>query len=96
MPREASPCCPVCGARFRGTRECSRCGADLLILMRIAAQAYRLREAARLALDAGDLPRAVRSATKAEALHATAEGQRLKRAGALLAAADLRKNCPNQ
>jgi len=64
--------------------------------MRIAVQAYRLREAARLALVAGDLPRAVRSATKAEALHATAAGRRLKRAGAILAAADQPKSCPIQ
>lgn len=86
VPHEASPCCPVCGARFRGTRQCSRCGADLLILMRIAAQAYRFREAARQALVAGDPPQTVRSATKAEALHATAAGRRLKRVGVLLAA----------
>lgn len=87
MSGAAAPCCPVCGARFRGTRECSRCGADLLTLMRIAAQAYRLRAAARRALGAGDPSRAVRSATQAEALHATAAGRRLRRVGELLAAA---------
>lgn len=86
MSRAAALCCPVCAARFRGTRECSRCGADLLILMRIAAQSYRLRAAARRALENGDLPQAVRSATQAESLHTTAAGRQLKRAGDLLAA----------
>jgi hypothetical protein len=42
--------CPVCLARFRGTRECSRCGADLTMVMKLAARAWRLREAAREAI----------------------------------------------
>ena len=39
--------CPVCRARFRGVAVCSRCGADLARLMLLAAEAWRLREAAR-------------------------------------------------
>jgi hypothetical protein len=52
--------------------------------MRIAVKAYRLREAARQALREDDLPRAVRSAAAAEALHGTAAGRLLWRVGVLL------------
>ncbi len=50
--------CPVCRARFRGTAECSRCGADLSALMRIAARAWHLRNASRAALIAEQYERA--------------------------------------
>ena len=46
--------CPVCQARFRGATECSRCGADLRTIMRLAVSAWRMREAARDAIAAGD------------------------------------------
>jgi hypothetical protein len=52
--------CPVCGARFRGSATCSRCGTDLAALMRIAARAWAARKQCRAALEAGDLPAAVR------------------------------------
>ena len=45
--------CPVCQARFRGSRLCSRCGADLGPLMIVAVRAWRLREEARDALARG-------------------------------------------
>jgi hypothetical protein len=32
--------CQVCQARFRGTAEWSRCGAELTALMLLAAHAY--------------------------------------------------------
>ncbi|MDA0840988.1 MAG: hypothetical protein O3B01_23265 [Planctomycetota bacterium] len=38
--------CPVCGAKFRGTTECSRCGADLSPLMRLATRAWLVRQQA--------------------------------------------------
>lgn len=77
MNQGAAPACPVCGARFRGARECSRCGADLSVLLRILARAHRHREAARAALAAGDLPEATRQAARAEALHGTTAGRQL-------------------
>src|ERR1035437_240710 len=40
--------CPVCQARFRGTAEWSRCGAELTALMLLAAHVYVLRQATRL------------------------------------------------
>jgi queuine/archaeosine tRNA-ribosyltransferase len=42
--------CPVCQARFRGTAEWSRCGAELTALMLLAAHVYVLRQAARQSL----------------------------------------------
>lgn len=57
--------CPVCRARFRGARICSRCGADLEPLMRLAARAWMLREAARDALAAGAFGRARELAERA-------------------------------
>ncbi|MBI3268494.1 MAG: hypothetical protein HYZ53_05685 [Planctomycetes bacterium] len=74
--------CPVCGARFRATADCSRCGADLRPLMALAASAWRARRGARVALRAGDLTRAEEGAAEAERLHSTRSGRRL----ALLAA----------
>ena len=50
--------CPVCQARFRGSSECSRCGADLGTIMGLAAGAWRMREAARQAIAEGDAARA--------------------------------------
>lgn len=52
--------CPVCNARFRGQRLCSRCGADLTVLMRLRAQAWALRQAAAHHFAAGDAPAALR------------------------------------
>jgi len=69
--------CPVCQARFRGSRQCSRCGADLEPLMRLAVRAWRLREEARSALARGDLAEARRLAEAAQALHGTPRGASL-------------------
>ena len=66
--------CPVCRAAFRGTVECSRCGADLRPLMEMAARAWRVRQAARTALAAGEFALAARLAAQAQALQATAAG----------------------
>ncbi len=60
--------CPVCRARFRGTFACTRCGADLTPLMRLAAQALRLRNQARRSLLNGRPERARECALAAESL----------------------------
>ena len=67
--------CPVCRAGFRATALCSRCGADLAPLMRLAASAWRLRESARRALQAGDFSAARDLAAQAQRLHATSAGR---------------------
>ena len=69
--------CPVCGARFRGTADCSRCGADLVALMLLVAQAYRLRQTARHSLRQGNFQVALASVQAAQRLHSTAEGNLL-------------------
>jgi hypothetical protein len=69
--------CPVCKARFRGSSQCSRCGADLTSLMLLAAHAYILRRAARQSLREGDCQAALDSAQAAQRLHSTAEGSLL-------------------
>ena len=76
--------CPVCMARFRGAAVCSRCGADLARLMLLAAQAWRLREAARGAIVAGDFERAFKLAGSAQEMQATPAGEALLRLGAWL------------
>lgn len=70
-------CCPVCGARFRATRECSRCGTDLGVLMGLQAQAFRLRQQARDALLRGDFEAALEFAGRAQQVCATEQGRRL-------------------
>ena len=73
--------CPVCRARFRGTRECSRCGADLTMLMGLAAGAWRLRQAARQALVEGDAGQAFALASEAQKICRTPAGARLESLG---------------
>lgn len=69
--------CPVCRAGFRDIARCSRCGADLTRLMRLAASAWRLRESARGALREGDFTAARDLAFQAQRLHATSAGRSL-------------------
>ena len=71
--------CPVCQARFRGARLCSRCGADLGRLMLISAEAWRLREAARKAIVAGEFGRGFEYAASAQEAQATPAGGGLLR-----------------
>ena len=78
--------CPVCRARFRESRICSRCGADLGPLMRLAVTAWRLRETAHQALDAEEYERALSLASEAQELHATPNGESLRLLTAWLAA----------
>ena len=70
--------CPVCQARFRGARVCSRCGADLGPLMLLAAEAWKLREAARRALLAGNWKTALRLAEDAGRVQRTPAGESLR------------------
>jgi hypothetical protein len=76
--------CPVCQARFRGARICSRCGADLEPLMLLAVKAWQLRQAARDALDAGNVERALELAAEAQSMQATESGAMLRLLGAWL------------
>jgi hypothetical protein len=69
--------CPVCRARFRGSSQCSRCGADLTALMQLAIHSYVMRQAARQSLRQGDFQAALDSAQAAQRLHSTAEGSLL-------------------
>lgn len=81
--------CPVCTARFRGSRLCSRCGADLSSLMTLAAQAWALRESARYSIRSGDYQTAVTCAAQAQTIHATNEGTDLVRLAEWLSAAQV-------
>ena len=77
--------CPVCRARFRGSRACSRCGADLGPLMSLAAKAFVARRGSVRALAQGDFVRAGELSAQAQALHETPRGRRLLAVSALLA-----------
>ena len=70
--------CPVCRARFRGSAECSRCGADLGTMMTLVASAWRLREAARQAIAEGDMMRARALAAQAQEICRTPAGRDLE------------------
>jgi hypothetical protein len=77
--------CPVCQARFRGSSECSRCGADLGTIMGLAAGAWRMREAARQAIARGDLARARALAAQAQEICRTPAGGDLEMVSSWLA-----------
>lgn len=76
--------CPVCQARFRGSRICSRCGADLEPLMLLAVKAWQLRQASRRALDAVDFQRGLSLAIEAQGTQYTESGEALRLLGAWL------------
>ena len=69
--------CPVCRARFRRQRLCSRCGADLSTLMTLAAEAFLLRQAGRKALCNGDLEHALELARRSQELAQTPRAAKL-------------------
>ncbi|OEU48525.1 MAG: hypothetical protein BA872_04210 [Desulfobacterales bacterium C00003060] len=69
--------CPVCRAKFRRTRECSRCGADLSTLMILSVKAMLCRKNARKAIHSGEFQRAYDLATDAQETHATHTGRQL-------------------
>jgi predicted amidophosphoribosyltransferase len=70
--------CPVCQARFRGARTCSRCGADLTRPMLLAAEAWRLRERARAAVASGEFERGYELAAQAQDVRQTRAGESLR------------------
>ena len=70
--------CPVCQARFRGTARCSRCGAGLEPLMRLAIHAWQKREAARKAIAEGNWQQARRYAGEAQQICRTESGESLR------------------
>ncbi|OGV67144.1 MAG: hypothetical protein A3K19_10705 [Lentisphaerae bacterium RIFOXYB12_FULL_65_16] len=76
--------CPVCRAPFRGTGDCSRCGADLRRLMRLVVRARAARQAARRALVAGHPSRALGLVRLAQNCHPTPAGTRLASLSALV------------
>lgn len=69
--------CPVCQARFRGERICSRCGGDLTAIMTLTARSWAWREAARRAIADGEFERAAEYAAEAQRLHGTPAGKSL-------------------
>ena len=77
MTASPNPQCPVCKARFRGQRQCSRCGADLSRLMLVVASAYQLRSQARQALREARYRTAYELATEAQSLHHTILGRKM-------------------
>jgi len=83
MNDESSLHCPVCQVRFRGERECSRCGADLNPLMLLAVQAHILRQAAQQSLRSGDARTALASVQAAQDLRSTPRGDLLQFACAI-------------
>ncbi len=71
--------CPVCQARFRGVKVCSRCGADLSRLMRLSAEAWQWREWARQKIVAGEFAHGLHWAARAQGLRRTPKGEVLVR-----------------
>ena len=81
-----SPGCPACGAGWRGTAICSRCGADLSVVMGLALAAFQLRARARRRLIEGDVEGAATLAGEAERLDPSPVGDALVRVTSLLGA----------
>lgn len=77
MEKKESMCCPVCRARFRGTRQCTRCGADLTGLMILSTKAQKNRIKARKSLLALNFEKAHQLAAAAQKEHATEAGRKL-------------------
>jgi len=75
--------CPVCLARFRGARICSRCGADLEPLMILAVKSWRLRAASRAAIGAGQFEQALNLAQQSQQAQHTPAGEALRVVSAL-------------
>lgn len=69
--------CPVCRAKFRGTRQCSRCGADLTGLMILSASARHNRIEARKSLMTLNFDKAHKLAAASQRQHATETGRKL-------------------
>ena len=77
MDANASSRCPVCRAKFRGTRQCSRCGADISRLMILSVSAQHCRTNARKSLLSLEFEKAHVLAAAAQKKHATDKGRKL-------------------
>ena len=77
MDTDGSSRCPVCRAKFRGTRQCSRCGADLAGLMILSVRAQHCRVNARKSLFALKFEKAHEFAAATQKEHATETGRKL-------------------
>ena len=77
MKVQESMRCPVCRAKFRGTRLCSRCGADLTGLMILSARARHNRIKARKSLLNLNFEKAHKLAVAAQREHATEMGRKV-------------------
>ena len=77
MDINESLCCPVCRAKFRGTRQCSRCGADLTAIMVLSARAQNCRANAKKSLYTLNFQKAHELAATAQREHATESGRKL-------------------
>ncbi len=77
MGIKGSSRCPVCRAKFRGTRQCSRCGADLSGIMMLSASAQLYRADARKSIYALNFEKARDLVARAQKEHATETGRRL-------------------
>ncbi len=69
--------CPVCRAKFRGTRQCSRCGADLTAIMVLSARAQHCRANAKKSLYTLNFEKAHGLAATAQREQATESGRKL-------------------
>jgi DNA polymerase III epsilon subunit-like protein len=94
MGHQASLQCPVCKARFRGHRQCSRCGADLSRLMLVTARAYRLRRQATQALCEARYGIACKLAKRAQNLHDTIPGRKIMLTARVLDMISVRQEHP--
>ncbi len=83
--------CPVCRAGFRGSAQCSRCGADLSTLMRLVGRAWRMRDQAEALLQRRKYAFALTAAEASVTFHSTARGRRLACVAGLLRAAARRE-----
>ncbi len=77
MSIQGSLRCPVCRAKFRGTGECWRCGADLSGIMMLSARAQLYRADARKSIYGLNFEKARELAAAAQKEHATETGRRL-------------------
>ena len=77
MDKKEPSICPVCRAKFRSTRQCSRCGADLAGIMVLSSRAQLYRENARKSLYTLNFENAHKLAARAQEAHATEAGRRL-------------------
>lgn len=70
--------CPVCRAAFRNDRTCSRCGADLTMLMLTTAKANLLKKRALTEIAGGSLENAKNLASQSLELKHSNSANKIK------------------